>query len=413
MNNPDNELSRRKFLSAASGLVAAGLVAVPGGDLLAQATAKKEATPAPAAPKPIIHRTLGRTGIKIPVINMGVMNADVPEVLAASYEEGVRLFDTAAVYQYGKNEEMVGNVIKKLGVRDKVIISTKVYANRKEGATPVEIKAAIIKEAEESLRRLQMDYVDILYIHSISDATEVNNPAFIEALTALKEQKKVRFTGVTSHSGMTTVLNEAAKGGFYDVVLPVYNFALAPYPQLAEALKNAASKGIGLISMKPFFGSPDSLTVNNAEWLKIYSSATIASASLKWVLKNENVTTIIPGYTNFEHMKQDFAVARDLEFTEDEKKFLDERGIKLGFDFCHQCGTCLASCPRDVEIPTLMRTYMYAAQYGNLCQARITYDEIPKARSLPNCRSCDICIATCANSVNIARRIEGLKLIYA
>ncbi len=415
MKISESELSRRKFLGAASGLVAAGLTAIPGANLLAQTVAKEGiSAPAPAEAKPVIYRTLGKTGIKMPIIGMGVMNADVPEVLAASYEEGIRFFDTAALYQYGKNEQMVGNVIKKLGVRDKVTIATKVYGQRKKEAVPASVtKAAIIKETEESLKRLQMDYVDILYIHSVSDPAEMQNPAFVEAIMQLKEQKKIRFAGVTCHSGMTAVLNEAAKGGFCDVVLAVINFALAPYPQLFDAVKNAASAGVGVIAMKTFYGGMDSLTVDNAEWLKNYSSATIAAASLKWVLKNENVTAAVPGYTNFEHMKQDFAVARGLEYTPEEQKFLDERGLKLGFDFCRQCRTCLAACPNDVDVPTLMRTHMYAMQYRNPVHAKITLDGIPENRSLKKCRSCDFCTVQCANDVNIGRRIKDLKLIYA
>ena len=74
---------------------------------------------------PLIQRTLGKTGLTMPVVSMGVMNADIPGLVRRSYELGIRHFDTAAVYQGGRNEEMVGSVIKELGVRDKVIIATK------------------------------------------------------------------------------------------------------------------------------------------------------------------------------------------------------------------------------------------------------------------------------------------------
>jgi predicted aldo/keto reductase-like oxidoreductase len=416
MNIPETEISRRRFLTTASGLMAAGLTALPGADILAQVTPEKtEVTPEKKEdlPKPIIYRTLGRTGIKIPIVSMGVMNANVPEVLAASYEEGVRHFDTAAAYQYGKNEEMVGNVIKKLGVRDKVTIATKIGLPQgwQDMATPA-TKNALVNKTEECLRRMKMDYVDIMYLHGLSDPKEVSHPAFIEALAALKEQKKILFAGVTTHSKMTAVINEAAKVGSYDVVLTVVNFALSSYTELFDAIKNAAAKGIGIIGMKTFYGSPDTLSMENAEWLKNHSSATIVSACMKWVLRNENITTIIPGYTNFDHMKQNFAVARDLEYTPDEEIFLSEQGLKLGFDFCRQCRTCLAACPNDVEIPDLMRTYMYAAQYGNLCQARITLEAIPSGKSLQNCRACTTCSVQCVNAVDIARRIDTLKLIY-
>ncbi len=74
---------------------------------------------------PVLQRTLGKTGLTLPVVSMGVMNADVPGLLRRAYELGIRHFDTAAGYQNGRNEEMVGRVIKEMGVRDKVVISTK------------------------------------------------------------------------------------------------------------------------------------------------------------------------------------------------------------------------------------------------------------------------------------------------
>src|SRR5512142_1014703 len=74
---------------------------------------------------PVLQRTLGKTGLTLPVVSMGVMNADVPGLLRHAYELGIRHFDTAAGYQNGRNEAMVGQVIKEMGARDKVVIATK------------------------------------------------------------------------------------------------------------------------------------------------------------------------------------------------------------------------------------------------------------------------------------------------
>src|SRR5579872_153372 len=139
----------------------------------------------------IIERTLGNTGIKLPIVSMGVMNADVPGILKRSYELGIRHFDTAAVYQQGRNEEMVGQVIKELGVRDKVIISTKqVVRNHRSNAA--EGKQRFMSGVEESLKRLQMDHVDILYYHSVDEAKELQDQGPLQALQELKKQGKAR-----------------------------------------------------------------------------------------------------------------------------------------------------------------------------------------------------------------------------
>jgi hypothetical protein len=128
----NSRLSRRGFISTSlSGLAAAGIAGFNPVTVFGQEQKKK-------TEGEIIYRTLGKTGLKMPVVSMGVMNANNPEIVLAAYEQGIRHFDTAARYQYGRNEQMVGDVTKKLGVRDKVIIGTKeMRPAQREADTPV------------------------------------------------------------------------------------------------------------------------------------------------------------------------------------------------------------------------------------------------------------------------------------
>ena len=402
------EINRRKFLSAtAAGIASAGLAGLAPGVVLAQ-DEKEKAT---EKRKEIINRTLGRTKLKMPIVSMGVMNANNPEIMQASYELGVRHFDTAAYYQYGSNEQMVGNVIGKLKVRDKVIIATKIHTRgQRSGLTPEESKKKLISACEASLSRLKMDYVDILYLHDVSEPEEIGNGGIIEGMEELKKQGKVRFVGVSTHSNMTAIINEAVRLGSWDVVLTAINFTMADEAGLLTAIGTAGEKGVGIVAMKALAGGA---RWPNPESRRKYSSSTIATAALKWVLNNENIATCIPGYTSYEHMNEDFSVAYDLECTAEEKKFLEDNEIKLSLGYCRQCRQCLASCPNGADVPTLMRIHMYAAQYANFHHARRTLDDIPRHSGLDACRSCDTCTAQCGNSVDIRRRIEELRLIYA
>jgi predicted aldo/keto reductase-like oxidoreductase len=151
----------------------------------------------------------------------------------------------------------------------------------------------------------------------------------------------------------------------------------------------------------------------NPETLRQYSNAVVNSAALKWVLRNENVATTIPGIGNYDHMRANMAIAGNLEYTDEEKKFLSDNSIKLSMGFCRQCRKCLASCPHNTEIPDLMRTHMYATQYADLHKARMTIDQIARGRGLDACALCSTCTAQCVNSVDIPRKIGDLKLIYA
>ena len=253
---------------------------------------------------------------------------------------------------------------------------------------------------DRSLERLQTDYIDILMIHQ-PNVQQMNNPGIISALTQIKKEKKAHFIGFSTHSGQAGVLNDAAKSGFYDVVVASFNFTMTDDKALIDAIKNAAEKGIGIIAMKTFAGG----SRRNRGEINY-------TAMLKWVLRHEEITTAIPGYVNFDEMKENLSVVNNLEYTPEEKKFIGDENIKSGMEFCRQCSECVDTCPKNVDIPTLMRTHMYAARYSNFYQSRTTLDEIPPEFSLKACKSCVSCTARCSNSVNIARNIDELKMMY-
>jgi predicted aldo/keto reductase-like oxidoreductase len=401
-------MTRRGFLgTAVTGIVSAGFLGITPGE---SGTARETKKDAPAQGT-ILQRKLGRTKLELPIVSMGVMNSSNPELVQASYEIGVRHFDTAAYYQYGRNEQMVGGVIKRLGVRDKVVIATKVFTPlERRGCDAEKSKEKLIGTCEGSLERLKIDYVDILYVHDVSDPAEVKDEAVMEALESLKKQGKIRFAGISTHGRMAEVIQEMVRTEFYDVVLTSINFTMADDAALHSAIGQAAEKGIGVVAMKTQAGGH---RFPNEELKKKYKNTTIAAAALKWVLRNRNITTAIPGYTTYEHMEQDFSVVRGIEYTPEEKAFLADNDVRVSMGFCRQCRVCIDTCPRGADIPTLMRTHMYAAQYTNFHHARATLDEVPGGRGLDACTACLSCVARCANGVDIARNIEELRVIYS
>jgi len=398
-----DKVSRRGFItSSVTGMAAAGIFGFPA---LAAAQGKE------TRPKgEIIHRKLGRTGLELPVVSMGVMNSNNPEIVQASYDIGIRHFDTAARYQYGRNEMMVGEVVKRLGVRDKVVIATKELRPVQRGdSNSGTINHQLIELCEGSLTRLRTDYIDILYIHSVASKDEVNDRGMIEAFKILKKEGKVRFAGVSTHENMAEVINAVADGGFYDVVLTAFNVGMADDTAMLQALDNAGEKNVGIVAMKTQSGGQ---RLASSEASRRFSGSTLMTASLKWALRNKNVSTSIPGYDNFDHMREDFSVASDLEYTEDEKAVLSGNNITLGMNFCRQCRQCQPGCPRGVDIPTLMRVHMYASSYGNPVHAKATLEDIPRGKGIEACVDCTACSARCVRSVKIGRNIGELKSIY-
>jgi aryl-alcohol dehydrogenase-like predicted oxidoreductase len=324
MKNNDR-WSRRQFLSlgAAGAVTGAWLVGAP----FPQPTA---VGPAPSAGKMLV-RTLGATGIKVPIVSMGVMNAEVPDLIKRAYEKGIRLLDTSAYYQRGRNEEMIGTVLKQLDARKDVVIQTKVYLpHGRRSLPPEQAKAFYLKTADESLKRLQTDHVDILLSHSVEETGWLNNAGVLEALRLLKQQGKARFIGFSTHQNMAECIRDATRSAAYDVILTMFNYTQWDDVELIAALQGAHAKGIGLVAMKtqcPQYGGHWSSVP--AAKLPYYRGNIMHPAVLKWVLRHPFITTAIPGFTTFTQIEDDLPVAYDLEYTAEERKFLEERKVTL------------------------------------------------------------------------------------
>jgi predicted aldo/keto reductase-like oxidoreductase len=213
---------------------------------------------------------------------------------------------------------------------------------------------------------------------------------------------------------MAEVIKDASKSGLYDVIQTAFNYSMFARTDLINALSTAANKGIGLIAMKtqcqqPWYKPREPETSHS-----FYEGKIIHTALLKWVLKHPFISCAIPGFTTFEQIEEDITVAFNLDYTSEEKKFLQDKGIKLALaSVCQQCGACRKTCPHGVDIPELIRTHMYAVSYNNFHAARQTLDLIPKESSLTDCSKCISCTAKCRNQVDIPERISELKLIYA
>ncbi len=409
---PKTDFSRRDFLrTALAGAAGAGILGLDN-PLAGQG---KPAAATPAEHGKFITRTLGKTGFRLPVVSMGVMNADIPALVRRAYEAGIRHFDTASGYMRGRNEEMVGNVLKELGARDKVIIATKVMTPQfRQGRTSGQVKAAYLEALEGSLKRLQTETVDILYVHDISDAKEVGDPGLLEGMAAAKKQGKVRAVGFSTHQNMGACLDEAVRLGCFDAILTAYNYAHHPDSGLLESMNKAAASGIGLIAMKTQCQQGWYRQWLPAELQEYYKGEIVHTALLKWALNHDCITTAVPGYVNFDQLETDMPCASSLAYTQVEKKFLEDRQVKLAMArACRHCGRCSSTCPLGADVPRLMRAHMYAFSYGNPILAREALDEANGRRGLDACRSCDSCRASCSGSVRIGRRIEQLKQAFA
>ena len=389
MTEHSDRTNRRQFIvGGLSGLAMAGLA--PG------RLGAAEAVPNPDPD--IVIRKLGATGLELPLVSMGVMNADNPNLVAAALDSGIKMLDTAHYYQRGRNEEMVGKVIKDRS-RDGFVVATKARAStvdrsevQDSNKATRESEESFIQKVELSLERLQTDYVDILYLHSCKSREDALDEMALSAMQTLKKQGKIRHIGVSTHSNQAEVIEAALESGVYEVVLTAYNFKTKNREELERAMERAAAKGLGVVAMK---------TQAGVFWDKERTQPIPMKAALRWALRQDYVHTAIPGFTTFDQLEDDLLVMKEPTLTTEEAASLETQE-KLAGLYCQQCGTCLDQCPADLDIPVLMRGYMYAHGYRNLLSAKDVVNGLGRG-DLP-CATCESCSVNCPQDFDVRER---------
>lgn len=349
-----------------------------------------------------IYRTLGKTGLKVPIVSMGVMNADNPNLVQAALDAGILFLDTAHTYQRGRNETMIGQVIKGRP-RDSFYIATKVPGPSRDKSLAElpsrEMKKAFLERFETSLKRLGLDYVEIFYLHNITTAKDALFEPMLEALQQAKKEGKARFIGVSTHKNEPEVIRAAIQSNIYDVVLTSFNFRQDHREEVRRAIREASQAGLGICIMK---------TQAGVYWDREKTQPINMKAALKWALNEPHAHTAIPGMTTFDQLELDLSVMEDLTLTEAELQDLKLASQAPGY-FCQQCDQCLPTCRQSLPLSTLMRAYMYAASYGNLSQAYAVVSSL----DLPEnpCQTCSTCSAKCVKGMEIGPRIQDVLKI--
>jgi len=390
-------MNRRNFIS--KGLAGiAGAVAFPHIGFMGTACKKVEEE----VKSKLVYRTLGKTGIKLPIVSMGTMDAISEALVRTALDAGIRHIATAQYYAEGRAEEFVGKIIKNYK-REDIILATGVIPQ------PIDYRAGVFskdtnisrfeREFEGSLKRMDTDYVDIFYLPFTAKKESVMFEPLMKSMEGIKKAGKARFLGIGSHSFAPEAVRAAADSGFYDVAMIAYNFQIKDIEERKEAIAYAANKGMGIVAMKTITG--ESWTAGKQE------AVSNPKAALKWALQNENIHTAVPGFTTFDQLETDLSIMEDLTLTPEEKKYLElARANHKDSLFCQGCGTCLKQCKIAPDIPTLMRCYMYAYGYRDLAAAARNIESV-KDNPIA-CADCSSCVVKCSMGFDIKERVVDI-----
>lgn len=387
--------SRRNFLSASlsAGLLAPLAGATPAAGLLGSA----EAPARSGAAVPLRYRTLGRTGLKVTTLGFGCMITSDASVIERAADLGINYFDTARSYQHGNNERMVAAA---LGARRKqVVLSTKTHASD---------QAAMLRHLDESLRELNTDYIDIWYLHGRGSAAEIPDE-HIEVQQRAKQQGKVRFTGVSTHSGQQQLIPWMVQKGAFDVVLAAYNFTMDA--AMEKALDDAAQAGMGVVAMKVMAGGKREVRPGSQLYGKLSQPGAMLAA-LKWVVKDQNVATTIPSMTDMDQLEENLR-AMDNPLTASDEKILAAHLEMIKPEYCRMCGRCDGSCRKGLPVADVLRYLTYADGYGQFELGRENFAALKAEHAAVRCGDCSECTVQCPHGVEVRQRITRAQELFA
>ncbi len=337
-------------------------------------------------------RTLGKTGVQLPILGLGVDRPDSNNVVRAAYNAGIKHFDTANSYQNGRNEEMVGSALKGKP-RESAFVSTKIFFSY-----PLRdnFEEDFNSRVDASLKRLQLDYVDGLYIHMATTPDVIKDKRVIKVLEDAKANGKTRFIGFSSHEQNPAIIDAAIETGIYDIALISYNFKMTNLDELEAAIERGYNAGMGFITMKAMAGGTE-----DAEGKKKIN----AKACLRWVWQNKHITTVIPGLFNYEQLDECLEAAYNPAFTSLEEEYLADLCRKEML-YCQQCEKCRRQCSKQLPIPDIMRAYMYAYGYKRARQSKDTLAGLNLSENI--CSDCTECSVQCPSGFDISKKIATI-----
>ncbi|NNF07031.1 MAG: aldo/keto reductase [Candidatus Eisenbacteria bacterium] len=312
------------------------------------------------------YTKLGNTGLDVSRLCFGTMSYGsdtwqgwiLDEIQAENHfrtaiEAGINFFDTADIYSKGRSEEITGKYLKEMGRRDELVIATKVFFPLREGPNSQGLSRKRIHDSvNDSLTRLQTDYIDLYQIHRFDERTPIEET--LEALDAVVRAGKVRYLGASSMAAwqFSKALHLAGEKGWHRFDSMQNHYNLAYREEEREMLPLCKDQGIGVLPWSPLARgflsgsrSRDTMdatarakTDNYAKDLYACESnfnvldalgavakahnASHAQVALAWLLANPVVTAPIIGSTKVEHIK-DAIGALDLELTAEQRESLE------------------------------------------------------------------------------------------
>ncbi|NES23900.1 MAG: aldo/keto reductase [Symploca sp. SIO3E6] len=353
------------------------------------------------------YRRFGKTNLLLSVFSLGTMrclasDSEAKKTVQEGIARGINHLETAR--GYGKSEQYLGNILKTgLPVpREQLYITTKL---------PPTPDAHLMRQwLHESLKRLQIDYLDCLAIHGINTwehlAWVKSSTGCMQAVQEAVAKGYVRHVGFSTHASLEVILEAINTDLFEFVNLHYYYF----FVRNAAAVELAHKKDLGIFIISPA-DKGGQLYTPSSKLKALCHPFSPLELNYRFLLSDRRITTLSVGAAKAAELTAPLAVAnRDEPLTPMEvaafSRLEAQLGDTLGTDCCSQCYQCLP-CPENIHIPEVLRLRNLAVAYEMTDFGKYRYGMLENAghwfpgNKGNRCTSCGDCLPRCPEQLNI------------
>jgi predicted aldo/keto reductase-like oxidoreductase len=366
----------------------------------------------------MIYRQLGKTGYRVSQLGFGAMRLPMEgkdenhriarekaiPMIHRAFEEGVNYIDTAVGYCNEDSQRAVGEALK--GWREKIVVSTKNHYFDEDEKTWWE-------HLENSLDRLQVEYIDIYNHHG------VNRDSFAKIQSHVgKWMQKARDQGLIKHvccsyHDNNEFLRELVESGYPAVITLQYNLLDRA---LEEGIALAHEKGIGIVVMGPVAGGRLGAT-NKVMQEMVPGIERVPELALRFVLANPNVSMALSGMSTMEQVEENLAItSQEVSLSAEDTERVSEQltRLKVMSDlYCTGCKYCMP-CPSGVNIAGAFEAYNAARIYDLREFGKQRYAAMQKNNAGADlCTECGVCEEKCPQGIPVQRQLKEVHAALA